>query len=152
MSVPLLTGAERELLDQWQRGFPLTPRPYATIAARLGMSESELLARLARLRDEGVISRVGATVRPNRVGASTLAAMAVPEERLEEVADLVSAQAEVNHNYEREGRFNLWFVVTASDRPEVDATLERIRQATGLVVLDLPLVREYRIDLGFPLS
>lgn len=147
-----LTGTDRALLDQWQRGFPLTPRPYAKVAAHLGMSERELLGRLARLQDAGVISRVGATVRPNRVGASTLAAMEVPEERLNEVAELVSAQVEVNHNYEREGRLNLWFVVTAGERSEVDATLERIRRATGLAVLDLPLVREYRIDLGFPLS
>lgn len=152
MAPPLLDRVDRELLDQWQRGFPLTPRPYAAVAAGLGVSEAELLARLRRLQDGGVISRVGATIRPNRAGASTLAAMAVPEERLDEVAELVSAQTEVNHNYEREGPFNLWFVVTAGERSEVDATLERIRQATGLAVLDLPLVREYRIDLGFPLS
>jgi hypothetical protein len=57
----------------------------------------------------------------------------------------------VNHNYEREHRLNLWFVVTAQDRARVDAALARIARMTGLPVLELPLVTEYRIDLGFDL-
>lgn len=144
--------AERRLVDDWQRAFPLVPRPYAAIAERMGLQESDVIDALSRLRDEGAVSRVGAVVRPNTAGASTLAAIAVPRERLDEVAAIVNAEPGVNHNYEREHAFNLWFVVTAATRTEVDAALARIERDTGLAVLDLPLEAEYRIDLGFPLS
>lgn len=97
------------------------------------------------------MSRVGPVFKPNRLGASTLAAMAVPRERLQDVADLVSSYAEVNHNYEREHAFNLWFVVTAEDEPAVNRVLDKIRRRTGIAVMDLPLVDAFHIDLGFPL-
>jgi siroheme decarboxylase len=77
--------------------------------------------------------------------------MAVPPGRLAEVAELVSRFPEVNHNYEREHRFNLWFVLTARDRSRLDAVLAAIAAATGLPVLDLPMLEEYHIDLGFPI-
>jgi DNA-binding Lrp family transcriptional regulator len=84
---------------------------------RLGIDEETVLAASPqRLRETGVVSRVGAVFAPRRVGASTLAALAVPPDRLEEIAARVSARPEVNHNYEREHRYNLWFVVTALRR------------------------------------
>src|SRR5690606_28831285 len=87
-----------------------------------------------------------------RFGASTLAAMAVPPERLEAVAAFVGAFPEVNHNYEREHRFNLWFVVAAPSRSRIDAVLREINERTGLPVLDLPLCKAFHIDLGFRLE
>ena len=139
------------MLDAWQRGFPLIPRPFAEIGDAMGLPEREVIARLAAAQAHGLISRIGAVVQPNTVGASTLAALSVPPERLEEVAAIVSAQPEVTHNYEREHDWNLWFVVTAADRAGVRAVLERIERATGLEVLDLPLKRGFHIDLGFAL-
>ena len=139
------------MLDAWQRGFPLIPRPFAEIGDAMGLEERDVIARLAAAQAHGLISRIGAVVQPNTVGASTLAALAVPEERLDEVAAIVSAQPEVTHNYEREHDWNLWFVVTAADRPGVRAVLERIERATGLEALDLPLKRGFHIDLGFAL-
>jgi DNA-binding Lrp family transcriptional regulator len=139
----------RRLIDRFQRGLPLVPEPYAAMAAALGASEAEVLAALDELEATGVLARVGATVTPHRAGWSTLAAMAVPEARLEAVADLVSGYPEVNHNYEREHRFNLWFVVTAASRQRVEAVLAEIEARTGLAVLDLPLERAFKLDLGF---
>jgi len=95
---------------------------------------------------------VGAVLAPRRVGESTLAALAVPAERLEEVAALVSRQPGVNHNYEREHRYNLWFVITGADEAAVQATLRVIEAATGLTPLVLPLQEAYHLDLGFPLQ
>lgn len=147
-----LTPLERHLLNDFQHDFPLVPRPYAELARRLGCSEAEVIAALARLSDAGAVSRVGAVVAPQRAGWSTLAAMAVPAERLEDVASLVSGYQEVNHNYEREHRFNLWFVVTAPDEACCAAVLREIAALSGLPVLDLPLLEPYRLDLGFPLQ
>lgn len=140
------------LLNDFQRGFPLTAKPFEAIARRVGMEVEELLQLLQRLRRDGVISRVGAVFRPNRIGVSTLAAMAVPAARLMEVAAAVSARPQVNHNYEREHRFNLWFVATARDAQTLSQTLEDIEQETGLAVMRLPMVRDYHIDLGFDLD
>ncbi|CAO3433099.1 Lrp/AsnC family transcriptional regulator [Azospirillum doebereinerae] len=148
---PVTDPTDRRLLDEFQRGFPLVPHPFAELAARLGGTASDILDRLGRLTAAGAVARVGATFRPHRVGSSTLAAMAVPAEALPRVAALVGAFEEVNHNYEREHRLNLWFVVTADDAERVRAVLAEIEAATGLPVLDLPLERGYHLDLGFPL-
>jgi DNA-binding Lrp family transcriptional regulator len=147
-----LDDLERALLDDFQRDFPLTPRPYAELAGALGATERTVLDALARLQEAGVVSRVGPVFTPHRAGHSTLAAMAVPPERLDEVAALVSSHPEVNHNYEREHELNLWFVVAASSEARVGEVLAEIEAGTGLEVLDLPLVEAYRLDLGFPLT
>lgn len=148
----VLTRLERALLNDFQRCFPLDPRPFARIAERLGVDEDEVVTAYGDLRERGLIARIGPVVRPHRLGWSTLAAMRVPPERLAEVADLVSGYPEVNHNYEREHDFNLWFVVTAADREEVLGVLADIASRSGLRVLDLPLEQPYRVDLGFPIS
>lgn len=145
-------SVSRRLLDDFQRNFPLTARPFAEIGEALGITEGEVLESLRTLREKGVVARVGGVVAARRISASTLAAMAVPAERLEEVARIVSAHPEVNHNYEREHRLNLWFVVVAAAAADVRRVLDEIAAATGLDVVDLPLVEPFHIDLGFPLS
>jgi DNA-binding Lrp family transcriptional regulator len=147
-----LSPLERRLANEFQRDFPLTPRPYLTVAHALGIGEDRVLAMLKRLQENGVLSRVGAVVRPNTAGASTLAAMAVPPEHLEAAAEVVSARPEVNHNYERDHHYNLWFVVTAADEDHKQRVLDEIAAETNYPVMDLPLEAEYHIDLGFELS
>jgi DNA-binding Lrp family transcriptional regulator len=142
---------QKNLLNDFQHDFPLSPTPYADMAARLGVTEAEVLASLQTLKESGAISRIGAVVRPNQVGASTLAAMALPPTELEAVAALVSGYTEVNHNYEREHRLNLWFVATASDAARLQAVLDDITARTGYEVLSFPLEEDYHIDLGFEL-
>jgi DNA-binding Lrp family transcriptional regulator len=149
---PPVTAIARQLLDSYQGDLPLVPRPYAAMAEALGIAEDEVIRTLGALRKAGALARVGAVLPPNRFGASTLAAMAVPAVRLDEVAALVSAYPEVNHNYEREHRLNLWFVVAAPDRERVAAVLREINERSGVAVLDLPLLEAFHIDLGFPLQ
>ncbi len=148
----MLDAASYRLLNSWQRGFPLEPRPFAAIARACGLDEDEVITRFGQLRSRGLIDRIGPVFRPNTAGASTLAAMAVPEARLDAVAAQVSAHAGVNHNYERENRLNLWFVATAPSDASLQWTLSCIEQETGLPVLRLPLVEEFHIDLGFDLE
>lgn len=147
-----LTSTQAELIDRWQDQFPLDPQPYSIVADRLGTREDIVLSDLGELSDRGILSRIGAAVRPNTAGASTLAAMAVEPSRLEAVAEMVSSETGVNHNYEREHTINLWFVVTGRDREAVAEALDRISKRAGLPVLDLPLVRAFHINLGFPIS
>lgn len=147
-----LDTLEQALLNDFQQGLPLSPTPFAEMAARLGVNEAEVLEALQRLQTSGAVSRVGPVFRTHSVGASTLAAMAVPEERLEEVAAFVNGFEEVNHNYEREHALNLWFVATAPDQQHLDQVLRSIEQQTGLAVIALPMIEDYHIDLGFALQ
>lgn len=148
-----MDAADQQLLNDFQRDFPLVPRPYAEIGARLGLTGQEVTARLEALIRAGHISRIGATVRPNTAAASTLAALAVPLARIDEVAAVVGAEPGVNHSYLRESPdWNLWFVATAPDAEALAAALARIEAATGLPVLDLRLKRAFNIDLGFCLT
>ncbi len=143
---------DRRLLDEFQRDFPVTERPFQVLAYMLGLEEAEVIDRLTRMRATGRITRVGATIAPGAVSASTLAAVAAPEERLEEIAALIDAEPGVNHNYQREDSWNLWFVATGPDRAHVNDTLARISHRSGLRVLDLRLVRPFNVDLGFRMS
>ena len=146
-----LTSLERQLLNDFQRNFPLESRPYEAMANRLGVTEKEVIEALSLLESRGLVSRIGPVFAPHRCGASTLAAMAVPGERIDEVAALVSSYREVNHNYERDHPYNLWFVITAPDREALTRVVTEVSERTGLEVLTLPLEHSYHIDLGFRL-
>jgi len=146
-----LSALEKCLLNEYQRDFPLCASPFAVIADQQGVTEEEVIETLGSLQQRGLISRIGPVFAPQRAGASTLAALSVPGEELQRVADIVSDFEEVNHNYEREHSFNLWFVVTAKDETHVQRVLDAIEEQTGLAVLNLPLERSFYIDLGFPL-
>ncbi len=139
------------LLNTWQHGFPLVREPFARIAQALGQSEAGVLTAFERLQRAGAISRIGGVFAPGAGGAGLLAAMAVPPERLHAVAATVSAHPGVNHNYEREHAFNLWFVMTGRDATAVEAAMQALERATGLPALRLRMQRAYRIDLGFDL-
>ncbi|HRP95538.1 MAG TPA: Lrp/AsnC family transcriptional regulator [Rhodocyclaceae bacterium] len=140
------------LLNDYQRDFPLCPRPFEAIAAAVGSDEDTVLECYRRLAHEGVISRIGAVFAPRRIGASALAALSAPADRIEAVADRVSATPEVNHNYLREHGFNLWFVITAESGERLDAVVAAIERDTGCDVIVLPLEEEFHIDLGFCLA
>ncbi len=143
---------EKRLLDGFQRDFPLVPRPFAAIAERLGTDERTVLGILAELQEAGIVGRVGAVLEPHTAGYSTLAAMQVPPPLLPQIAAFVSAHPEVTHNYEREHRLNLWFVIAAPTRARVAAVIADIEYRTGLAVLDLPLLEAFHLDLGFPVQ
>ncbi len=143
---------QKRLLDDFQRDFPLSPTPYQDIAERLGVTEAEVIGALSDLQDRRFVSRIGAVIPPNQIGVSTLAAMAVPEAQLPTIAEFINGFPEVNHNYEREHRLNLWFVAVASDAEHLQAVIARIERHTNFAVLQLPLLDDFFIDLGFKLD
>jgi len=139
------------LLNDWQHGFPLRPRPFDALARELGCERTEVLRQYRALQAAGSLSRIGGVFAAGAGGAAALCAYATLPQRLEAVAATVSAHPGVNHNYEREHAFNLWFVMTGSDRAAVQAGIDALDAATGLRALRLPMLRPYRIDLGFDL-
>ena len=140
---------EQSLLNNYQRGFSLSPTPFAEMAKDNDTDTATIFANIKRLKKAGSITRIGPVFRPNTIGVSTLAAMKVPAPQLDAIADLVNQYSEVNHNYEREHDYNLWFVVTASNQQHLAETLLDIEDKSGIAVMSLPLVEEYHIDLGF---
>ena len=151
-SINNFSTLEQHLLDDFQRDMSLSATPFADIARQLNVSEEEVINTTRSLQERGVISRVGPVFKPNRIGVSTLAAMSIPEDKIECIARIVSAFPEVNHNYQREHEFNLWFVVTASSAEHLDIVLYEIEQHTEYPLISLPMLEDYFIDLGFKLG
>jgi DNA-binding Lrp family transcriptional regulator len=149
--VPSQGAVRRALLDRWQRDFPLVEAPYAQLGAAIGTSAATVLHEFALLQGEGSVARIGAVWGPGAGGAAMLCAFAVPPGRLAATAAIVSAEPGVNHNYEREHDWNLWFVVTATDAVALAASVDRLEARCGQRALRLPMRRAYRIDLGFDL-
>ena len=147
-----MNAFEFRLLNEFQRDLPLCPAPYAAMARKLGVDEASVIETLARLAHAGKVSRVGAVFRPHTVNASTLAAMRVAPQRMEEVARMVSACPGVSHNYARMHRWNLWFVAAAANESQLAQLLDGIETRCGCPMLRLPLIESYHIDLGFDLA
>ncbi len=144
----MLDDTDRLIVNQLQTGFPIAERPFAVVAAMLGLDEEELIARLQRLRADRVLSRFGPLYNAERLGChTTLAAMAVPPERVDDVAGIVNAFPEVAHNYLRDHTLSMWFVVSAEAPARVAAILGEIQARTGIAVHDLPKLREFHLNL-----
>lgn len=146
-----LDEADRRLVNRLQDGLPTVAAPYAAVAAELGLSEGELLYRLERLLESGVLSRFGPMYHAERLGGGlTLAALAVPESDFERVARAVNAFPEVAHNYRREDRFNMWFVLATETPGRIDEAIAEIEAATGLEVFAMPREEEFHVRLYLP--
>ena len=144
---------ENDLYNRIQDHFPLHARPYRTAGAAFDLSERALLSLLARDVGNGRVSRIGAVFAPNTIGASTVAALSVPQARLDRVVERINGDPDISQSHARNGhRYNLWFVAGARDRDTLDGVLARLADDIGQRPIDLPLEREYRADLGLPLG
>ncbi len=141
-----LDDTDRAILNRMQDDLPLTAHPYAAVAAELGIAETDLLERLARMKEERVITRFGPFLDAAAMGgAFCLCAMAVPEGEFEAVLTKVNAHPEVAHNYERTHRLNMWFVL-ATETPEgIKAAAVAIERETGIEVLCFQKLQEFFI-------
>lgn len=141
---------DRRIINGLQGGFPICPSPYAVAAKRMGIDEDELLHRLHRLREDGLLSRFGPMYHAEKLGgALTLAAMAVPAERFDRVAEQVNAHDEVAHNYAREHHLNMWFVLATEASARITEVIAEIEAETGLMVFNMPKREEFFIGLRF---
>ncbi len=144
---PDIDDTDRHIVNALQGGFPLTERPFHAEAGLLGIPEGELIARLRGMLEAGLLTRFGPLYNIDRMGGSfCLCALTAPADRFDEIADIVNGFAEVAHNYERDHRLNMWFVL-ALERPEdVPELVERIEEATGLQVFAFPKEAEYFVE------
>jgi DNA-binding Lrp family transcriptional regulator len=143
----------RRFINRYQGGFPLTELPFAPVADQLGISSSELISLILNLLDEGLLSRFGPLYDAASMGGSiTLAALSVPVERYDEVAEIVNGLPEVAHNYEREHQLNMWFVI-ATETPEIlQASLDHIEQNVNLPVYNFPKLQTFYLGLWLRLD
>jgi len=154
-----LDATDRAILNAFQGGFPVVADPYEPAAEALrdhgvDVTAAELQERLARLEDEGVLTRFGALINAEAIGGTaTLVAMHAPEERFDEVVEQVNAHPEVAHNYEREHpHLNVWFVVSVADEDRVREVLDAIEAETGQETYNLPKQREFHVEAKFPVE
>lgn len=141
---------DRAIINAYQGGFPVTSRPYRDAASAIGIGEDELIQRIGRLLETGVLSRFGPMYHAEKLGGGlTLAAMAVPEADFDTVAAIVNAFPEVAHNYARQHHLNMWFVLATETPERIAEVIAEIERATGLPVFDMPKEREFFVGLRF---
>jgi DNA-binding Lrp family transcriptional regulator len=143
-----MDAIDRDIINGLQGGLPIAERPYREAAQRIGIDEADLIDRLQRMLAEGTLSRFGPLYDAEKMGgAVTLAAMAVPADRFADAVEIVNGFPEVAHNYERDHRLNMWFVVNAERAERIGDVLAAIEQAAGLPVLNMPKLDEYFLEL-----
>ena len=139
------------ILNRVQKNFPVCSDPFSVLSKELKLQKYELIERLEKLNSDGVIRRFGGVLNHQKNGASTLAALKVPVDKIDDTAEIVNAFREVNHNYLREHEFNMWFVITAKEQQGVDDVLDALKNTTGFELLILPMIKSHHIDLAFNL-
>ncbi len=143
-----MDAIDKTIVNRLQQGFPICESPYRRVAEELGLAEADLLNRLQALLADGVLSRFGPMYHAEQMGgALTLAALKVPEQRFDEVTDIVNAFPEVAHNYARNHVLNMWFVLATEKPEQVRQVIAEIEQRTGLTVYNMPKINEYYVGL-----
>ena len=146
-----MDNIDKDLLNEIQSRFPVTSRPYLELGKRLELSEEEVLVRVKRLKEDGVIRRIGGNFNSRKLNfTSTLCAARVPEDRIEEFVAEVNSYKGVTHNYLRDNKYNIWFTFIAPSIEFIENCLKEISLKTGVEdILNLPAVRMYKIKVDF---
>ena len=147
----LLDDIDKAILNRIQSDFPITSQPYLAVATELGITENDVLERISRLKKGGIIRRIGGNFVPDKLGyVSTLCAARVPEDKIEQFAEVVNRYPGVTHNYRRDNSFNIWFTFIAPSMQEIEQNLQEISEKTGISeILNLPATRVFKIRAQF---
>lgn len=141
---------DRKIINTLQDGFPVCESPYQQVAEQLGLTETDLIARIRSLLDNGILSRFGPMFHAEQMGgALTLAAIKAPPDKFNEFADIINAFPEVAHNYAREHELNMWFVIATETPERIQQVINTIELKTGLKVYNMPKLKEYYVGLKF---
>ena len=142
---------DKKILNILQKEFPLTERPFFAVAQKCGLSEDEVISRVQKLKEKGILRRIGAIFNGATLGrVSTLCAARVPEEKLDNFVSAVNAYSGVTHNYLRNNDYNVWFTVNAASPNEIARFLAQLKEDTGVTdILEMQAVRTFKIDASF---
>jgi DNA-binding Lrp family transcriptional regulator len=146
-----LDSTDSAILNRIQSDFPITSRPFLTVADELDLTEKEVLERVARLKAEGIIRRIGGNFVPGKLGfVSTLCAARVPTDKIDDFAEIVNRYPGVTHNYQRDNTYNVWFTFIAPSMEEIEDNLKQIAEDTGVEdILNLPATKVFKIRAEF---
>ena len=144
---------DKKILNILQKEFPLEERPFQIVAEKCGISEEETLSRIQKMKDDGIIRRIGAVFDGAKLGRiSTLCAACVSEEKIDIFVQIVNANKNVTHNYRRDNEYNIWFTVSAATVEELEGFLTEVKEKTGVTdILDMRAVRTFKINASFDL-
>ncbi len=143
-----MDNTDKTIINHLQNGFPVCESPYRAVANQLGLTENELIDRLQKLLDDGILSRFGPMYHAEVMGgALTLAAIKVPENKFDEIANIVNSFPEVAHNYQRTHDLNMWFVIATDTPTAIQNVIQSIEKQTGLHVYNMPKNQEYFVQL-----
>lgn len=151
--MPSIDEIDRAILNRIQSDFPITSRPYLSIAENLHLSEDQVIKRLKRLKQKGIIRRIGGNFAPEKLGfVSTLCAAKVSHDKIDSFARVVNRYPGVTHNYRRDNKYNIWFTFIAQSMDEIKNCLENISRETGVKeIINLPATKMYKIKAHFDL-
>ncbi len=149
----LMDDTDRMILNRIQSDFPIDPRPFQVIATELGLVEEDVIERVGRLKENGIIRRIGGNFIPRKLGyVSTLCAACVPEDRIESFKKIVNEFSGVTHNYRRDNHFNIWFTFIGPSMEEIEANIKKIARESGVdEILNLPATKTFKIKAHFDL-
>lgn len=149
--MPNIDDIDSAILNRIQSDFPITSRPFLTVANELGLTEKEVLDRVARLKSNGIIRRIGGNFVPGKLGfVSTLCAARVPADKIDHFAEIVNRYPGVTHNYQRDNTYNVWFTFIAASMEEIEENLKQIADETGIKdILNLPATKVFKIRAEF---
>ena len=148
-----LSRTDREILNILQADFPLTTRPYLEVAEKMNLDEEEVITRIQAMKKSGLIRRIGGIMDARSLGFySTLCACKVPEQRIDEVAEIINWQKGVTHNYIRDHEYNMWFTLTAPSQDEAMQILHSLQSDAGIEVISMPAKQVYKIKVSFEMS
>ncbi|MGQ9695615.1 MAG: siroheme decarboxylase subunit alpha [Thermodesulfobacteriota bacterium] len=147
----ILDQKDRLILNEIQRNFPITHRPYLVLARKLKLKEKEIFARVKRMHAAGIIRRIGASFNARATGfTSTLCAAKVPAKKLDKFVAVVNSYPGVTHNYERAGAYNIWFTLIAPTTQKIEKIINEISARTGVKkILNLPASKIIKIAVDF---
>lgn len=142
---------DKKILNILQKEFPLEEQPFLIVAQKCGISEDETISRVQKMKDDGIIRRIGAVFDGNKLGrVNTLCAARVPEDKIDSFVQIVNANKNVTHNYRRDNEYNIWFTVSAATAEELGTFLAEVKEKTGVTdILDMRAVRTFKINASF---
>jgi len=145
---------DKQLLTMIQRDFPIAPRPFACLGKQLGISEDNVMTRIANLKEQGVIRRLGGVFDSRKLGyTSTLCAIKVPEDRINDVAQTINQIHGVTHNYLRNHDYNMWFTLIAPSDNIIESTLNSLKSQICInQLISLPAIEFFKINVHFKLQ